>query len=493
MRELKKIKRNSLWQHRFLYPLFFQDDFYGIAYNRFFIEFGYRKNKNYCFNNEFNFLTVKRFIKKSRQSQFLWIVSDQFINKFQIIQEILVIFFNFIFTIQSESFTENTNEWNSNQSVHSIFSFMENKIYNSTICLDITIPYSFHPEILIRTFRRDITDISFIHFLRLLIHQNEIIVGLNPHFYLKKSQFYNLLWNFHIRKFEYSLLYIWKQIYNFQSILFWFFINKTNFVQKIKNISKQLDFVTMQNIIQKNYSFNYVRYQNNLVVATNGNFNLFIQNWNIYFFSSWEKFFHLWLEPHRIFVKDLSENPVCFLGYVFYTKSKSTVIENKFVNDSINTNLITKEFCSIIPIVPLIRLLAKERFCDTFGRPICRLSWTTLTDHEIFRRFDEIVKNLFCYYSGCIKKKGLYQLQYILRFSCAKTLACKHKSTIRTVWKKYGSNFLTNSVFLKKTQLTSWRTYEKKIWYFNIIQINYLANFSQKLKNVNRERIHRDK
>jgi hypothetical protein len=156
----------------------------------------------------------------------------------------------------------------------------------------------------------------------------------------------------------------------------------------------------------------------------------------------------------------------------------------QLVHNLIHTNLIIKEFCIIIPIVPLIQFLAKEKFCDTTGRPVCRVSWTTLTDHEIFRRFDQIIKNIFCYYSGCVEKKGLYQLQYILRFSCAKTLACKHKSTIRTVWKKYGSNFVTNSVSLENPHSSSWHLYERKNWYLNIIEINYFAHLSQKLKNV---------
>jgi len=245
----------------------------------------------------------------------------------------------------------------------------------------------------------------------------------------------------------------------------------------------------VKKIIGKNHSINYARYGNNSIITTNDNFNLFIRNWNVFFIIFWEKYFHFWFEPNRVFVQDLSENPTYFLGYSFCTKSKYSVIQIQLVNDSIDTNLVTKEFCSIIPIVPLIKLLAKERFCDTSGRPICKLSWTTLADNEIFKRFDQITRNIFCYYSGCVRKKGLYQLQYILRFSCAKTLACKHKSTIRTVWKKYGSNFVRNSVFLKKTESNfsnSWRINprEKKIWYLSITQINYLANFLQKLKNV---------
>nr|YP_009668219.1 maturase K [Bazzania praerupta]QCW59060.1 maturase K [Bazzania praerupta] len=483
--ELEKIERSYICKQHLFYPILFQEDLYGIAYNRFMDETESRKNKSLGFNDEFNFLALKRLIKKLRQSNYSWISSDPFFKKFRIVQEILIIIFNSILTIGSESVTGKTTEWNGNQSIHSTFSFVEDKIHNSIICSDITIPYFFHPEIPIRTFRQHISDTSFLHFFRLLIHQNKQHIGIsNPRFYSRKNQFYNLLWNSQVHKFEYSLIHICKQIYNFQSTLFWFFIDRNNFAQKIGYLCKQLDLGPMEEIIQKNCSIYYVRYQNNLVISANANFNLFFKNWNLFFLIFRERYFHFWVEPHRINIKDLSKNPLRFLGYLSRIKNKSTLIRIQLVNNSIDTNLIFKELCSDVPIIQLIGLLAKEKFCDTLGRPICRVSWTTLTDHEIFRRFDQIIKNIFCYYSGCIRKKALYQLQYILRFSRAKTLACKHKSTIRTVWKKYGSNFVTNSVSLKKPRSNSWRTYEKKFRYLNIIQINHLANLSQKLNNV---------
>jgi hypothetical protein len=151
--------------------------------------------------------------------------------------------------------------------------------------------------------------------------------------------------------------------------------------------------------------------------------------------------------------------------------------------------IIKKELYSITPISSLIELLAKEKFCDILGHPISKLAWTTLTDDEIFNRFDQIWKNFFYYYNGCKSKKNLYQVQYILRFSCAKTLACKHKSTIRYVWKKHGSNFFAKSLFFKKQELINLKFLKlypsiKKIWYLDIVQINYLAKLLQK-KNTN--------
>nr|YP_009667563.1 maturase K [Cheilolejeunea xanthocarpa]QCW58400.1 maturase K [Cheilolejeunea xanthocarpa] len=492
IRELRNFKKKSFGQQRFLYPLLFQDSFYGIAYNRFVNESKYWRKKDYRRNNnEFNFIKLKRLIKKSRESDFYWVFSNQFIDKFQIFQEILIIIFDWVFSYRLESFIKKPKNWNSYQSLHSIFPFLEDNIYNSNTCLEITIPYSFHPETFIRIFRQHVQDILFIHLLRLFLYQNKNCIILKPFFYVKKNQFHNLLWNFYLYKFECSLNFIWKKIYNFESISFWFFLNQTNFGQKIKNISKQSNFIKIEknNNIEKNISIHYMRYSNRSILITNGNVKMFGKNWTIFLILFWEKYFHFWFEPNRIFTKDLSKNFICFLGYIFRSKNKPTLTKIQVIDYTINTNLITKEFCISTPRIYLIRILAKEKFCDNMGRPICKLPWTTLADYEIFKRFDEITKTIFFYYSGSLKKKDLYQLQYILRFSCAKTLACKHKSTIRNVWKRYGSNFITHSIFLRRIQSNFsnfWQinSHEHKIWYLSITQINYLVNLFQKLKNV---------
>lgn len=491
--ELRNLKKKRFWQQQFLYPLLFQDSLYAIAYNRFVNESKYWIKKDYRRNNnKFHFLKLKRLIKRSRESDFSWIFSNQFNNKFyQIFQEVLLIIFDCILAYKFKSFRKKTKNWNSYQSLHSVFPFLEDNIYNSTICLEFTIPYSFHPETFIRIFRQHVQDILFIHLLRLFLYQNKNCVILKPFCYGKNNQFHNLLWNFYLYKFECSLDFIWKNFYNFKSTSFWFFIDRTNFGQKIKNISKQSNFRKVEkNIdIEKNISIYYTRYNNRSILIINGNIKILGKNWTTFLVLFWEKYFHFWFEPNRIFIKDLSKSFICFLGYIFRNKNKLTLTQIQLITHTINTNLITKEFGIIIPIKYLIRILVKEKFCDNTGRPICKLSWTTLADYEIFKRFDEITKTIFFYYGGSLRKKGLYRLQYILRFSCAKTLACKHKSTIRNVWRRYGSNFITYSIFLKKPQSNFsnfWQinSHEHKIWYLSIIQINYLVNLFQKLKNI---------
>ena len=167
------------------------------------------------------------------------------------------------------------------------------------------------------------------------------------------------------------------------------------------------------------------------------------------------------------------------------------LVRTKMLGELFITDLITDEFYPIVPIVSIIGLLAREKFCDISGRPISKLAWTSLTDDDILDRFDRIWRNLFHYYSGSFDRDGLYRIKYILLLSCAKTLACKHKSTIRVVRKELGPELFKKS-FSKEREFDSpafsskavARSQRERIWHSDIPQINPLANSWQKIQDL---------
>ena len=109
------------------------------------------------------------------------------------------------------------------------------------------------------------------------------------------------------------------------------------------------------------------------------------------------------------------------------------MLENSFL---IDTRM--KKFDTIVPATLLIGYLSKAQFCTGSGHPISKPIWTDLSDWDILDRFGRICRNLFHYHSGSSKKRTLYRLKYILRLSCARTLARKHKSTVRTFMQRLG-------------------------------------------------------
>nr|CFQ34905.1 maturase K [Aulacomnium androgynum] len=503
LQEIEKLDKNEkkiILQQRFLYPLLFQDDLYAIAYNHSLNKIKLKKIEKFNLNECFSFLILKRLINRMRRKN----RKKKLINKnfyinynnhfyLKIIQEGFAIIFKIFFSVQLEKvFIGEFNKWTNYQSIHSVFPFIEDHFLHSNYILNAKIPHFFHPELLIRILRRRIQDASFFHSLRLMFYKNKRLITLNKStFFFQKeiSKLSIFLWHYYIRELEFFLINQWKVLDYFKSLPYLALLDKKYCIEKTKYIINNSQWIKFPSFFyKKKIFFHYVRYENNCIMAIKSS-NYLAEKWSFFLYQFWHYYFYHLFGPFRINIKKISKNCFSFLGYLFGIQIKKVLVSTKMLDDSKKAYIIKKELYSITLISSLIELLAKEKFCDTLGHPISKLAWATLTDDEIFNRFDQIWKNFFYYYGGCKNKKNLYQVQYILRFSCAKTLACKHKSTIRYVWKKHGSNFFAKSFFFKKRELINLKFLKlhpsiKKIWYLDIIQINYLAKLLQN-KNTN--------
>lgn len=514
-------RTNILWQQRFSYLLLFQDDIYAIACNRFSKKSGPKRIDDSSLNNRFSFITRRRLISEIRQQDLLDTLAlskkkdfnkrysnknqsfDYCINSyFDSIREVLILVLQIVLSVQLQPLLKEINECNSFRSIHSIFPFMEDHFSHRHCFSDIKIPHSIHPEILIRIFRRRIQDAPFSHLLRLVFYEYKNIIVLDKYIPLSFKEINKLstfLWNYYVHEFETTLVSIWKRTLCFKPFYYRTLLDRTQSIQKIEHI-KELSqshvtksswiLILSENIVScvKKDSIHYVRYGSNLLIALKGT-KILVHKWKYYIIRFWQYYFHCWFQPYRICIKKSSKDCLPFMGYILGIQPRIIAVQTKMINDLPITSIITKELCAIIPVSHLIKLLTKEKFCNISGRPIGKLAWTTFKDDDIPNQFNQIWKNIFYYYSGCLNRKGLYQIQYILRFSCAKTLACKHKSTIRAVWKKYSSRLFPRSSFYKKRELkplflSKVYFHKKRFWYLDIIQMDFLADLLQKGKKT---------
>nr|CFQ34821.1 maturase K [Splachnum ampullaceum] len=503
IKELEKIKKKTIFQQRFLYPLLFQDDLYAIAYNRSFNKIKLKKIETFNLNEYYSFITLKRLINRIRKknnkinlNKYYKIFFDiNYINHFylKVIREGFAIILEIFFSIELEkTFIKKMNRQNNYQSIHSVFPFIEDHFLHSNYILNTKIPNFFHPEILIRILRQSIQDAYFSHLLRLIFHKNKKLITLNKNSFFSQKEMSKLavfLWHYFISELELFLINQWKNLNNFKSLSYLTLLDKTDCVKKINYTFDNFLTTKLQVFFyRKQICFHYIRYDNNYIIGIKSS-NYLAKKWSFFLFKFWYYYFHYLFKFYRINLEKTSKSYFSFLGYFFSIQIKKVLIKTKMLSNLKKEYITQKELFFVTPIISLVELLAKEKFCNTLGHPISKLVWSTLTDDEIFNRFDQIWKNFFYYYSGCKNKKNLYQVQYILRFSCAKTLACKHKTTIRYVWKKYGSNFFAKSFFSKKQELINLKFFKlypfiKNFWYLDIVQINSLAKLLQKKTNI---------
>lgn len=105
---------------------------------------------------------------------------------------------------------------------------------------------------------------------------------------------------------------------------------------------------------------------------------------------------------------------------------------------------------TIIPCSDIILAnLLRNKFCQGSEYfPIAKAAWTVLDEYEIVLKFRQTWLGLFNYYHRtCDTTYILNRVSYILKFSCAKTLSYRQKSSITKIFAKYGSNLTIHRPF----------------------------------------------
>nr|QFS20224.1 maturase K [Mussaenda hirsutula] len=487
-------------QQGFLYPLIFQEYIYALAHDHSLNRSILLENPGY--DNKSSFLIVKRLITRMyRQNHFIIFANDSNQNPFfgrnkNLYSQTISEGFSFIVEIPfyrrlipSKGILKYPNL----RSIHSLFPFLENNFSHLNSVLDILIPHPVHLEILVQNLRYWVKDASSLYLLRFFFHEywnwNTLIdtKKLSFDFLPKRNQkLFFFLYNSHVCEYESIFVFLRNQSSHLRSTSFGVFLERIYFYGKIERLVEVFakDFQASLWLFKDPF-MHYVRYQGKSILVSNGTL-LLMNKWKSYLVNFWQCHFDLWFHAGRVYINELPNYSLNFMGYLSSVRLNHSMVRGQMLENSFLINNAIKKFDTLAPIILLIESLAKAKFCNLLGHPVSKPIWTELSDSNIIDRFGHICRNLSHYYSGSSKKKSLYRIKYILRFSCAKTLARKHKSTVRAFLKGLGSEFLEEffkseeealSLTFSRTSSTFRRVYRNRIWYLDIIYINDLTNY----------------
>nr|YP_010176020.1 maturase K [Pseuderanthemum haikangense]QSQ71154.1 maturase K [Pseuderanthemum haikangense] len=508
-------------QHDFLYPLIFQEYIYAFAHDHGFDRSILSENSGY--GNKSSLLIVKRLIiQMYQQNHFISSPNDSNKNLFlarnknlysQILSEGFALIVEIPFSLRLISCLEGKKIVKSQnflrlisclegkkivksqnlRSIHSIFPFLEDNFPHLNLVLDILIPYSVHVELLVQTLRYWLKDASSLHLLRFFLNEYcnwNTLIRLNKassSFSKRDERLFLFLYNSYVGEYESIFFFLRNQSFHLRSTSFGVFLERIYFYAKIEylvNVFVKVKDFQVNLWLVKEPCMHYIRYQRRFILASKGT-SLFMNKWKWYLVTFWQWHFSLWFHPRRIYRNELSNHFLEFLGYLSRVRMKSSVIRSQILENAFPINNAIKKFDTFIPIFPLIASLAKAKFCNVLGYPISKSVWADLSDSNIIDRFGRICRNLSHYHSGSSTTKSLYRIKYILRLSCARTLARKHKNTVRAFLKRLGSElveeFLLSEeevLFLTfpKASSTFGGVYRSRIWYLDIFSINDLVN-----------------
>nr|QXI84933.1 maturase K [Gentiana phyllocalyx] len=490
-------------QQDFLYPLSFQEYIYALARDHSLNRSILLENPGY--DNKSSFLIVKRLINQMdrrnpfsandlKKNPLFWRNKNLYS---QMIFEVFSFIVEIPFSIRLIPYEEQKGilKFQSLRSIHSIFPFLEDNFSHFHSVLDIRIPHPIHLEILVQTLRCWVKDATSLHLLRFFFYEywNNFSVTKNPNLALLtkiNQRFIFFLYNSYVCEYESICMFLHNQFYRLRSISFGDLLERIYFYVKRKSESSTETFAKdfRTNLwLFKDPIMHYVRYQGKSILFSKGP-SPFLNNWKYYLVTFCESYFDLCFHSERVYIKQLANHSLDYMVYLVSVRLKSLMVRSEMLGNSFLIHNPIKKFEAYVPILPLIGSLSKERFCNRLGHPISKPAWTDLSDFDIIDRFGRICKNLSHYHSGSSKKKSLYRIQYILRLSCAKTLARKHKSSIRAFLKikrlgsKFFEEFLVSeegSTYFNLTFLRSsfppFGVYRIRIWYLDTICINSLS------------------
>nr|AFC38287.1 maturase K [Hedysarum alpinum]AFC38339.1 maturase K [Hedysarum alpinum var. americanum] len=495
------LERDRSRQQDFLYPLIFREYIYGLAYSHDLKRSIFVENVGY--DNKYSLLMVKRLITQMYQQNHLMIsANDSNKNPFlgynknfdsQLISEGFAIVAEIPFFLQLSSSLEEAEivkSYKNLRSIHSIFPFLEDKFTYLNYVSDIRIPYPIHLEILVQILRYWVKDAPFFHLLRLFLYNfcnwNSLITPKST-FSKSNPRLFLFLYNCYVCEYESIFLFLRKKSSHLRLKSFSVFFERIFFYAKREHLVEVFDKDFWSTLtFFKDPLIHYVRYQGKSILASK-NAPLLMNKWKHYFIHLWQCFFDIWSEPGTIHINQLSEHSFYLLGYFSNLRRNRSVVRSQMLQNTFLIEIVSKKLDRIVPIIPLIRSLAKAKFCNVLGHPISKPVWADSSDLDIIDRFLRISRNLSHYYNGSSKKKSLYRIKYILRLSCIKTLACKHKSSVRAFLKRSGSEELLEEFFTEEEEIlslifprassTSQRLHRNRIWYLDILFSNDLVNY----------------
>nr|YP_010209528.1 maturase K [Impatiens davidii]UBA17469.1 maturase K [Impatiens davidii] len=500
MEEFKRyLELDSSQQQDFLYSFSFQESIYTLAHVN-------RSILNADSEKKSSLLIVKSLITQMyQQNHLLFSANDPKQNLFfghntdfycQILFEAFAVVLEIPFSLRERPFIERREivQFFNLRSIHSIFTFLEDRLSHSNYVVDILLPHSIHLEILVQTLRYWVKDASSLHLLRFFLHQyhnqNSFIIPKQSRFvFFKKTKrnkrFFFFLYNSKVCEYESIFVFLRNQSFHLRSISSEAFLERIYFYEKIENFLEvcSKDFKAFFWLF-KDLFMHYVRYKGKLILVSKGT-SFLMSKWKYYLVNLWQSSFYMWSQPGRIQINQFSNYSLDFLGYLSSVQRNPSMTRSQMLENSFLISLAIKKFDTRVPTIPLIRSLSKAKFSNVLGYPISKASWADLSDSNIIDRFGRIYRNLSHYHSGSPQKTSLYKVKYILRLSCVRTLARKHKSKVRAFLKRLGSVLLEEFFMeeelvlplnLQKISSTLWRFYGRQIWYLDLFCIDDLAN-----------------
>lgn len=179
----------------------------------------------------------------------------------------------------------------------------------------------------------------------------------------------------------------------------------------------------------------FIRYADDFVVGVIGSHEL-AEQIKERIGTSLKEDLKLTLSKEKTVITNARSEEAKFLGYRLKIGSVKSQKQSKARNGSgkeVKKRTTGMQVVLKAPMEELIKRLHQKGFCDKKGYPKHKAPWILLDEDQIIHLYSSINRGILAYYRPVDNWARLQRVQYILKYSLAKTLAAKRKTTIANV------------------------------------------------------------
>jgi len=211
------------------------------------------------------------------------------------------------------------------------------------------------------------------------------------------------------------------------------------YLRRINHIINNISYLNENKI---KFRMLYARFSHRWILLTNLK-RYMLEEIKIMISTFLQEELYITLSEKKTSIADIKENPVHFLGFEIRSYKSRKIGKytqnNRGKHIKVKINTVGSKVFAGIDKQRVFNIMYKKGYCDKNGKPREISKLVNLNTFIIIEKYNSVLIGLSNFYSNFIKnpKTDLSRWIYILRYSCLKTLAQKHKLSLRQVFKKF--------------------------------------------------------
>jgi group II intron reverse transcriptase/maturase len=214
-------------------------------------------------------------------------------------------------------------------------------------------------------------------------------------------------------------------------------------MHEVRRLTKEMKKIPSKEPMDENYKkLIYVRYADDWVIGIVGSKDL-AKTIREQISAFTLKHLKLTLSPEKTHISHLANEGANFLGFEIKCGQAGTYSGRSITKDLYGGSKRTVGWQPrlFIPMNNIVKRLAQNNFCTSNGLALKKKGWIVYDDDVIIARYNSVLHGLRNYYAPADNlSTSMNRINYILKYSCAHTLAAKHRTRISKQLRRKDSN-----------------------------------------------------